>query len=57
MITSQPKEIIVSDALYDAIQTMADVEASRMDRVTDHSMEVWSYDDEVNETGMEEKIR
>ncbi len=53
--STQPKEITVSRELYDAIQTMAEVEASRMDRVTDHSMEVWSYDDEVNMTEMEEE--
>ncbi len=52
---TQPKEMIVSDELYDAIQTMAEVESSRMDRVTDYSMDVWSYDDEVNETGMEKE--
>lgn len=55
MTATQPKEMIVSDELYDAIQTMAEVESSRMDRVTDHSMEVWSYDDEVSETNMEEE--
>ena len=53
--STQPKEITVSRDLYDAIQTMAEVEASRMDRVTDSSLEVWSYEDEVGETGMEEE--
>ena len=34
---------------------MADVESSRMNRVADHSIETWSYDEEVALTDMANK--
>ena len=49
------KEVKVSKELYEAIQLMSDVEASRMDRVTDCSMETWDYDQEVELSGLQDE--